>query len=431
MDITSLYGGIRPLIDGVTVSNDTRVTLLNNNDMIIGPTGAGKTGGYVIPNLMTCRGSVIVADTKGNLQRTLGPSLRARGYEIHKVDFIHPEDSDAYDPFDYIDRNERTGRLREQDVMTIARAIVTGLDSKEPFWEQSARTVTACLIAYIKDVFPAEEQNLNTLSELFRLMVHEYTDSKRANSSAPVIPFLEEYMLACPDSFVAQKYGMFKNVIAAEKTWACITQFISAAIDVFDFEEAKQMFGAPRTFRFEDLGRRKIALFLNISDTDRTLDKMADLFYTQAIQALCREADRQPDSRLRVPVRIILDDFATNAFIPDFDKVISVIRSREISVSVILQSLTQLEAMYNKPAATTIVNNCDHILYLGGHDPGTAEYISSYANMPLEKILCMPVGKACLISRGSRAVIGDRIRPYSYDTAPPAPAQDEETEATL
>ena len=267
----------RPLAEGISVSNDTRQTLLNNNDLIIGPSGSGKTGGYVIPNLLAAQGSIMVADTKSNLRNQLGPVLESRGYEVYTVDFVHPDRSSPYNPLDYITVDD-DGRLRDQDIMTIAAAIVTNLDKEEPFWETSARTVMACLIAYVKEVFPKDEQNLNTVSAVFRVMVNQYAEQK--NNNVYCIPFLEEFAAVKPDSFCAKKYGMFKGSLAADRTWACITQFVSAAIDVFDFRQAKALFGGKPDFQFGDLGHKKTAVFLNISDTDRTLDRIINLFYT-------------------------------------------------------------------------------------------------------------------------------------------------------
>lgn len=154
-------------------------------------------------------------------------------------------------------------------------------------------------------------------------------------------------------------------------------------------------------------------LFLNVSDTDRTFDHLVNVFYTQALQLLCSEADAAPDGRLKVPVRIIMDDFAASARIPDFDKVISVIRSREISVSLILQSMTQLESMYSHAEATTIVNNCDHLIYLGSQDLETAQFIGCRAYKTPESVLCMPRDKAILMTNGEKAVFVDKIKPYS------------------
>ena len=142
-------------------------------------------------------------------------------------------------------------------------------------------------------------------------------------------------------------------------------------------------------------------MFLTVSDTDRSMDGLANLFYTQALQSLCAAADKSPGHRLTVPVRFILDDFAANTCIPDFDKTVSVTRSREVSVSVILQSLSQLEALYGHAKALTILNNCDHFLYLGGQDVETATFVSKKANRPVSDILNMPLDSAWLFTRGT------------------------------
>ena len=404
-------GQLRPLAEGVDVPNDTLLTGLNNNDLIIGPSGCGKTGGYVIPNLLAAQGSIVVADTKRNLVRRVGPILRRRGYAVHVIDFVEPEKSTPYNPLDYLRIDPRTGNPKEQDVMTIASAIVTDTDKDEPFWDMSARTVVACLVSYVMECFPPKQRSLNTVVEVFRALCSAAA-SERDNDRIGV-PFLESHGAAHPESFAYKKYLMFKPCISAEKTWSCVTQFVSVAIDAFDYEEARVLLSGSGTFRLESLGSLKSVVFLNISDTDRTFDKMVNLFYTQAIQVLCRTADRKPDSRLRIPVRLILDDFATNAFIPGFDKIISVIRSREISVSIILQSLTQLSTMYSEAASATIVNNCDHILYMGGTDVKTTDYVAFCTNKPRETVVCLPLDAAILITRGQRARQVRKLKPYA------------------
>ncbi|MCH5193198.1 MAG: type IV secretory system conjugative DNA transfer family protein [Oscillospiraceae bacterium] len=399
----------RILAENFTVSNDTRISQLNNNDMIVGPSGAGKTTGYVIPNILQFNSSMVVADTKGNLHRTLSPALKRNGYAIRVIDFVHPENSSAYNPLDYIHRDPETGRFREQDIITVTNALVQD-NSVDVFWSDSAKNVVSCLIGYVLEAFPRDKQNLYSVLRLYNLMANQI--NMRITGEAPNVPFLEEWALKYPDSFAVQKYRMFKYVFTSDRTWSSITQFVTNALSPFQFEEARTLFAAPPNFRFEDLGRRRTIVFLNVSDCDRAFDGLINLFYTQALQALINEADKNPDSRLKVPVRLILDDFATNAVIPDFDKTISVIRSREISVSVILQSLSQLESMYGK-ACRTIINNCDHILYLGGVDLDTAEYIAHRVSKPSDVIMNMPIDKVWVLERGQRGMLMDRIKPSS------------------
>ena len=183
---------------------------------------------------------------------------------------------------------------------------------------------------------------------------------------------------------------LFRSGILAEK------------LSPFSFSGVLALMNHPQKISLSRIGERKTAVFLHISDTDRSMDRLATLFYTQALHVLCRSADKRKNNRLKVPVRLILDDFAAGAdsCIPDFDKIISVIRSREISVSVILQSLSQLEASYGHNKAMTIVNNCDHLLYLGGQDVETARYIATKANKSVNTVLNMPLDDAWLFTRG-------------------------------
>ncbi len=399
----------RILAKGKEISNDTHTTRLNNNDLIIGATGTGKTTGYVIPNMLRMNSSMIVADTKGNLYRKMEPILRKNGYQVDVLDFMDPVGESCYNPLDYVSFDEATGKFKEQDIMSIAYALLPdSIERDDPFWPTSARTLLACLISYVLEAFVPEERSLVTVTDVFKVMCGQYSE---APSNEKTIRFLDEWSLVHPDSFAARKYAMIKGILCAEKTWSCIQQFVSIGIDAFDYEGGRRLFSAGGKFNISDLGKRKSVLFLNVSDTDHSLDNVINVFYTQAFQVLCADADRKPSGRLDVPVRIILDDFATNVNIPDFDKLISVIRSREISVSIILQSMTQLETLYSKPRALTIVNGCDHILYLGGNDMQTAEFIATKVRRTVENVLCLPNEKAYLLTRGEKGELVDKVIP--------------------
>lgn len=393
--------GKRVFAQNVEISNDTRKTGLNNNDLIIGSSGAGKTGGYVIPNIQNIRGSLVVSDTKGSLGRRFTKELEERGYEVYTLDFVNPMRSCGYNPLDGI-RRYQDGSYREQDVLTLANTIMPSLDRHEPFWEKAAASYLTFLIAYGLEVLPKKEQNMCSVCELH----HAYI---QPNGELPFLTWIKEN----PDSFPARKYFEMQSSTSADKMWSSINEFANRALAPFDFKETKYIFKNQKYFDIRSLGRKKTVLFLNVSDTDRAFDDLVNVFYTQTLQVLCSEADNNADGRLNVPVRIIMDDFAASARIPDFDKVISVIRSRDISVSLILQSMTQLESMYEHAAATTIINNCDHLLYLGSQDTETAEYIGYRAMRTPEDILCMPRNKAYLLVSGERAKLVDKIKPYS------------------
>ena len=407
----------RILAAGKEVLNDTHVTRMNNNDLIIGATGAGKTTGYVIPNMLRASESMIVADTKGNLYKKLSPILRENGYTIDVLDFMDPCSDSRYNPLDYIRFDKSSDKYSEQDIMTIAYSLLPdSLSKNDLFWVTSARTMLCCLISYVLEAFEPRDRSLSSVCDVFKVVQDQYNQSAQSNKQ---VPFLEEWSALHPDSFVTKKYKMIKGVLPADRTWGCIQQFVSTALDAFDMDNSRKLFASGGKFNIRNLGKRKSVLFLNVSDTDHSLDGIVNILYAQIFHVLCAEADSKPNGRLDVPVRVILDDFATNVNIHDFDKLISVIRSREISVSIILQSLSQLETLYNKSQSMTIVNGCDHIIYLGGNDLETAEYIASRAFRTVESILCMSNDKAYLLTRGKKGELVDKILPESAEAGAP------------
>lgn len=391
----------RFLAENITVSNDTRVTGLNNNDLIIGSSGSGKTGGYVIPNIQNISGSLVVTDTKGMLSKMFSESLKRKGYKVYTLDFVNPMNSCGYNPLMAI-RRKTDGRYREQDILSAAAAIMPQLDKDEPFWEKAAAGYIAFLISFCLETCEEQERNLKTVCELHHIFIGQ-------NGQLFFLSWAKDN----PNTFAAKKFKEISSASNAEKMWSSIIEFANRALEPFEFDEADSIFANPISFDIGSMGSEKTVLFLNISDTDRTYDQLINLFYTQALQTLCAKADENPDGRLDVPVRIIMDDFAAGTRIPNFDKIISVIRSREISVSLILQSMTQLESMYREAEASTIINNCDHILYLGTQDIKTAEFVSYRAFKTPESVLCMPLNQAILITKGEKAAFVNKIMPYS------------------
>lgn len=384
------YDTCRILAAGELMRNDTWSTGLNNNDLIIGPSGAGKTRGYVKPNLMQCTGSFAVSDTKGALVREVGPLLERRGYQVVSIDFSDMAGSCGYNPLDYIRRDPQTGKYSQQDIMTVSTCMVPVEDERQPFWDFAARMYLTTLIAYTLECLPREEHTLEYVAALFAEMPSGNFDRLMAK--------LGEQN---PDSFAYRKYKMHMGISTAEKMHESIRGILAEKLDPLVYDEPLAMYRKPGRLDFKSLGQRETAVFFTVSDTDRSSDKLASLFFTQALQSLCHSADRDyPDRRLPVPVRLILDDFATNLYIPDFDRIISVLRSREIYASVILQSLSQLESLYGEARTRTIVNNCDNCLYLGGQDVDTAKYISFKANRTVDTILSLPLEDAYLFTRG-------------------------------
>ena len=220
-------------------------------------------------------------------------------------------------------------------------------------------------------------------------------------------------------SFACRRWNLFKGTVNADKTLASIMGVLAEKLSVLTFDGAEYIFSKKEKVCIEDIGTEKTAVFVNVSDTDRAFDRIASLFYTQALQVLCNGADNAQDGCLKIPVRLILDDYAANACIPDFEKVISTIRSREISVSVILQSISQLESIHGHANAMTIISNCDTLLYLGGNqDVGTAKYIAVKADKAASTILNMPLEQAWLFQRGQKPKIVEKYRLQSHSRYP-------------
>lgn len=380
----------RILARDIAVSNDTWVTGLNLNDLIVGGSGTGKTRGYVLPNVLQCNESMIIADTKGSVQAQVEPALRKNGYKIVNINLKDCFQSDGYNPLMYVRYDETRNKYNEQDIMTIAACIISVEDSRDPFWELSARMYLESLLAYTLEALPVEEFNMHSVLRLFEEM-----------NTGKLKRLFVELDEQCRSSFALSRYNLYKDTGRAEKMYESIRGILATNLSPLSFDGALAIFRNPNKIRFEALRQEKTAVFLTVSDTDRSMDKLANLFYTQALHTLCNSADCDyKDHRLPVPVRFILDDFAANVSIPNFDKMISVIRSRDISVSLILQSISQLEGMYGHAKAMTIINNCDHCLYLGGQDVETARYISVKANKSANTILNMPLDDAWLFARG-------------------------------
>ena len=400
----------RILADGHVISNDTWATGLNNNDIIIGPSGAGKTRGVVKPNILqtALQGgeSMIITDTKGQLCRDMASVIRQYGYQVLELNLADCARSRCgYNPLEFIRYDLATDSYNTQDIMSVA-TILTPLETYDSFWDLFARQFLGAMISYVLECLPRREHNLNTVVKLF----HQ-TGGKNFDK------LFDELCEIAPDSFAATQYKMFRLSKGADKMYSSTLGILAPKLSVFAADGVSRLFTAPRRIRFRDIATKRIAVFLHISDTGRAMDKLATLFYSQALQVLCNYADRQPGGRLPVPVRFYLDDFAAAAdcCIPDFDKIASVIRSREISTTVILQSLSQLEASYRHARALTILNNADHLLYLGGQDVETARYISAKADKSVSTILNMPLDCAYLFSRGAKP---EQVHKYQLETHP-------------
>lgn len=394
--VNMAFANARLLAKNIYVDNNTHNTQLNNNDLIIGPAGAGKTRGYVMPNILSGNESLIVTDTKNSLRRFLQPYLMQQGIAVYNIDFSGISHSTVgYNPFDNIDI-DINGNYSERDVLCMAEQLAPIHNTKDIFWDISAKYVIASMIAYVMECFPKDQRNIAALAKLAgHFDEYEY--------------MLSELSIENENSLAIKYYNVLKATGSAEKMRSSIISVIFEKLTPLDNSAANNLYNAPERISFEKLSSEKSVLFLNVSDSDRSSDVLVSLFYAQALHSLMTIADMNEENHLQIPVRLILDDFAAGTTIADFDKIISVIRSRDIYVSIILQSLSQLEALYSAPCAKTIINNCDHWLYLGGQDIDTIEQISLKSNKMPVSIANLPLDKVLLFERGKSAQIADKF----------------------
>ena len=381
----------RILAAGVRVNNDTWVTRRNNNDLVVGPSGAGKTSGYVLPNILNSLESMIIADVKGNLYHKSADHLCRRGYEVLLLDFTDLHNTPVgYNPLDFVRRDDM-GEPNEQDIMAISHAILPDESvSNDPFWSRMSRLVLETAIAYILEY--TSDTTLTSVTTLLAELTTGLFDK-----------LLAEIGEIAPDSLCYRRYAMWRNMRQAEKMTASVAGILAEAMAVLSSRGVQRLYADPARINFQSIADHKTAVFLRVSDTDAAQYKLVNLFYTQALHTLCEYADRRPGNRLPIPVRLYLDDFASNLVIPAFDKTITTIRSREISVSIMLQGINQLSTMYGEDRAKTIIGNCDHCLLLGCADVDTARYFAVKANTSLHRILDMGLESAWLFERGTKA----------------------------
>ena len=337
----------------------------NKNVLVVGGSGSGKTRFWLKPNLLQCHSSYVVTDPKGSIVVECGNALLKNGYKLKILNTINFKKSMHYNPFSYVHS--------EKDILKLVTTLMTNTKGEgsggDPFWEKSERLLLTALIAYLHYEAPAEEQNFATLLEMLNTMQVLEDDEEYQN---PVDLLFEELAKKKPNSFAGRQYKLYK--LAAGKTAKSILISCGARLAPFDIKELRDLMEYDE-LELDTLGDQKTALFVILSDTDSTFNFVAALMYSQLFNLLCDKADDFYGGRLPVHVRLILDEFANIGQIPNFDKLIATIRSREISASIILQSQSQLKTIY-KDAADTIVGNCDSTLFLGGKEKSTLKEIS-------------------------------------------------------
>ena len=337
----------------------------NKNVLIVGGSGSGKTRFWLKPNLLQCHSSYVITDPKGSIVVECGNALLKNGYKLKILNTINFSKSMRYNPFAYVHS--------EKDILKLVTTLMTNTKGEgsggDPFWEKSERLLLTALIAYLHYEAPVEEQNFATLLEMLNTMQVLEDDEEYQN---PVDLLFEELAKKKPNSFAGRQYKLYK--LAAGKTAKSILISCGARLAPFDIQELRDLTMYDE-LQLDTLGDKKTALFLIMSDTDSTFNFLISMVYTQLFNLLCDKADDVYGGKLPVHVRCLIDECANIGQIPNLEKLVATIRSREISACLVLQARSQLKAIY-KDNADTIVGNMDSQIFLGGSEPTTLKDLS-------------------------------------------------------
>ena len=337
----------------------------NKNVLVVGGSGSGKTRFWLKPNLLQCHSSYVVTDPKGSIVVECGNALLKNGYKVKILNTINFKKSMHYNPFAYVHS--------EKDILKLVTALMTNTKGEgsggDPFWEKSERLLLTALIAYLHYEAPVEEQNFATLLEMLNTMQVLEDDEEYQN---PVDLLFEELAKKKPNSFAGRQYKLYK--LAAGKTAKSILISCGARLAPFDIQELRDLTMYDE-LQLDTLGDKKTALFLIMSDTDSTFNFLISMVYTQLFNLLCDKADDVYGGKLPIHVRCLIDECANIGQIPNLEKLVATIRSREISACLVLQARSQLKAIY-KDNADTIVGNMDSQIFLGGSEPTTLKDLS-------------------------------------------------------
>ena len=337
----------------------------NKNVLVVGGSGSGKTRFWLKPNLLQCHSSYVVTDPKGTIVLECGNAMLKNGYKVRILNTINFKKSMHYNPFSYVHS--------EKDILKLVTTLMTNTKGEgsggDPFWEKSERLLLTALIAYLHYEAPVEEQNFATLLEMLNTMQVLEDDEEYQN---PVDLLFEELAKKKPNSFAGRQYKLYK--LAAGKTAKSILISCGARLAPFDIQELRDLTMYDE-LQLDTLGDKKTALFLIMSDTDSTFNFLISMIYTQLFNLLCDKADDVYGGKLPIHVRCLIDECANIGQIPQLEKLVATIRSREISACLVLQARSQLKAIY-KDNADTIVGNMDSQIFLGGSEPTTLKDLS-------------------------------------------------------
>ena len=354
------------LTQHVQIGLDGRRHRRNLNTMVVGGSGAGKTRAYAKPNLCQANTSFVILDPKGELLRDTGYLLEQKGYEVRVLDLLDMSRSHCYNPFVYLRDDNDVQRL----VTNLFKSTTPkGSQSQDPFWDTAASMLLLALIFYLHYEAPPDEQNFPMVMEMLRAGdVREDDDSYQS----PLDELFERLEMRNPDHIAVKYYKDYHS--GSAKTLKSIQITLAARLEKFNLESLASL-TATDELDLPSLGEKKVALFALIPDNDTSFNFLVSLLYTQLFQQLFTLADHKYGGRLPVHVHFLMDEFANVSLPDDFDKILSVMRSREVSVSIILQNLAQLKALFEKQWES-ITGNCDEFLYLGGNEQSTHKYVA-------------------------------------------------------
>ena len=354
------------MTQNVSIGLNAKKHRRNLNTLVCGGSGAGKTRFYCKPNLMQANTSFVILDPKGEIVRDVGKLLEAKGYEIKVLDLISMEKSHCYNPFVYLRSDNDIQRL----VTNLFKSTTPkGSQSNDPFWDTAASMLLLALVFYLHYEAPGDEQNFAMVMEMLRAGAIEDEEEPRPS---PLDNLFSELEYENPEHIALKYYHYYHS--GSAKTLKSIQITLAARLEKFNLESLAALTTTDE-LELETLGEKKTALFALIPDNDTSFNFLVSLLYTQLFQQLFYSADHIHGGSLPIPVHFLMDEFANVSLPDDFDKILSVMRSRSVSVSIILQNLAQLKALFEKQWES-IVGNCDEFLYLGGNEQSTHKYVS-------------------------------------------------------
>lgn len=360
------YSSNKIFSQNVRMGLDGKKHRRNLNTIVIGGSGAGKTRFYAKPNILQCNTSFVVLDPKGEIIRSVGHLLEAKDYVIKVIDLIDMSKSLGYNPFHYIQNDKDILKLITN---LIRNTTPKGSNTNDPFWEKSETALLEALMLYLYHYAPEDEQNFTMVMEMLN---YAEVKEEEEDYESPLDELFKRLETLDSNSLALKQYKIYKQ--AAGKTAKSILISVGVRLAAFNLEELASLTRFDE-MELEQIGERKTALFAIIPDNDSTFNFIVGMLYTQLFQMLYYQADYVHGGELPVPVHFLMDEFANVALPDEFDKLLSTMRSRQIFVSIILQNLAQIKALY-KDSWESIVGNCDELYYLGGNEQSTHKYIS-------------------------------------------------------